>query len=294
MSKKLPDVNLALKKEPFYPNQIVPLSLTSVVFLVGVGILLIEILLLNKFALAREKILPVLRVQDILIGVTIYLKTSIDFAIFIGRLMAKFPGWKNRIMIEIGTALGNIAGTLAILILWDVFREIRALMAIMIVVAALVLLRMAEEGLDHVKDEEGKYKVSFGGVESFFEKILHTFNQAVAPVLNKVIPRTDMKEIKAVGFVGLFVTAFTIPFILGLDDFAGYIPLFNIVNVFGFGTGVFLGHMILNIALFLSPDTTIKVVKHPVISFFGSLAFVGLALWGLWEAAALIGLTAHH
>lgn len=276
--------------EPLYPNQVVPLLLTSVVCATGVALLFGQIHLLNHFVIAREPIVPVLRWPDVLIGVTIYLKTSIDFAIFIGRLMTKYPGWKNRIMIEIGTALGNIGGTLAILILWDVFREVKALMAVMIVIAALVLLRMAEEGLEHVKDENGKYHVHFFGLEILFERTLHRFNTLIAPVLNRLIPRTDMKEGVQKGFFGLFVLAFTIPFILGLDDFAGYIPLFNIVNVFGFGSGVFIGHMLLNIALFLSPKVTIRVVKHPLISFFGSIAFVGLALWGLFEAARLIGL----
>jgi hypothetical protein len=285
--------NPRMSKEPFYPNQIIPLFLTGVIFVGGVGILWLEIFFLNKFVVARELIVAHLRWQDILVGITIYLKTSIDFAIFIGRLMSKYPGWKNRIMIEIGTALGNMGGTLVILLLWDLFREVKALMAVMIVIAALVLLRLAEEGLEHVKDEKGKYKVSFGGIETWLEKVLHSVNTMVAPVLNKIIPRTDMNESKSKGLIGLFVLSFTVPFILGLDDFAGYIPLFNIVNVFGFATGVFLGHMILNIALFISPQNTIRAVKHPIISFFGSIAFIGLALWGIWEAAQLVGLGVH-
>jgi hypothetical protein len=51
--------------------------------------------------------------------------------------------------------------------------------------------------------------------------------------------------------------------------------------------------MLLNIALFLSPSATIRAVKNPIISFFGSVAFVGLALWGLFEAAKLIGFGPH-
>jgi hypothetical protein len=282
-----------VKTERIYPNQIIPLLLTLVVFGVGVILLFVEIALFNRIIVAREAIVPHLRLVDIFVGMTIYLKTSIDFAIFIGRLMTKYPGWKNRVMIEIGTALGNIMGTLAILLLWDLFREVRALMALMIVVAALVLLRLAEEGLEHVKDEEGNYKIHFGGFETKLERILHRFNTLVAPVLNRLIPRTDMKEGVSRGFKGLFILSFSVPFILGLDDFAGYIPLFNVVNVFGFATGVFLGHMLLNIALFLSPANTIKAVKNPLISFLGSLAFIALALWGLFEAAKLIGFGPH-
>ena len=276
-----------MKKTRLFPDQILPLILTGVVFFVVSILLYIEILLLNRAVISREHIVLHLRWSDILIGLTIYLKTSIDFAIYIGRLMAKYPGWKNRVMIEIGTAVGNALGTLAILVLWDLFREVRVLMVLMIFVAALVLFRLAEEGLEHVKDEQGKYKVSFWGIEVWFERLLSLVNRAVAPVLNKLVPKLSIRDDQKKGYRTLLFLSFTIPFILGLDDFAGYIPLFNIVNVFGFGVGVFLGHMILNVFLFLSPSRTIKVVKHPVISFFGSVAFVGLAVWGLVEAVRL-------
>lgn len=276
-----------MKKTHLFPDQLLPLILTTVVFFVVSILLYIEIYLLNRTVITREHIVLHLRWSDILVGMTIYLKTSIDFAIYIGRLMAKYPGWKNRVMIEIGTAVGNALGTLAILVIWDLFREVRVLMALMIVVAALVLFRLAEEGLEHVKDEEGKYKVSFWGIEVWFERVLFLVNRTVAPVLNRLVPKLSIRDEHKKGYRTLFFLSFTIPFILGLDDFAGYIPLFNIVNVFGFGVGVFLGHMILNIFLFLSPSRTIKMVKHPVISFLGSIAFVGLAVWGLIEAVRL-------
>ncbi|PWU22711.1 hypothetical protein C5B42_05275 [Candidatus Cerribacteria bacterium 'Amazon FNV 2010 28 9'] len=279
-----------MSRTPLYPNQIVPLFLTTVVCASGIGTLFLEILLLNHTAVTREPINLVLRTPDILVGITIYLKTSIDFAMFIGRLMTKFPGWKNRIMIEIGTALGNIVGTLAILLIWDFFREVKPLMAVMIVIAALVLLRMAEEGLEHVKDAKGNYLIPFAQLAGHYEHILHRINMSIAPILNRLIPELHVSEKTKKGFRALFLLAFSIPFLLGLDDFAGYIPLFNIVNIFGFASGVFIGHMVLNIALFLSPRMTIRIVKHPLISFVGSIAFVGLAIWGLVEAATLIGI----
>ena len=87
---------------------------------------------------------------------------------------------------------------------------------------------------------------------------------------------------------GLLASSFTIPFILGLDDFAGYVPVFDIVNVFGFSIGVIVGHMILNIFLFISPKNTIKAVKNPVVSILGSVAFVALALWGFYEVYKIL------
>ncbi len=281
-----------MQKEPFYPHQFIPLSLTLIVCAFGAGLLFFEVYLLNSFG-QSAKINLELHWQDILVGMTIYLKTAIDFAIFIGRLMADYPGWKNRIMIEIGTALGNIAGTLTILLLWNLFREIRFLMAGMIILAGLVLIRMAEEGLEHVKPEEGEAKGSLARIALWLEKTLRRFNRLVAPILNKIIPKTDIKSTNNKTPWGLFILSFTVPFILGLDDFAGYIPLFNIVNVVGFAIGVFLGHMVLNVALFISPKTTIHIVKNPVIAFLGSLAFIALAMWGFYEAALLIGFDPH-
>lgn len=270
-----------------FPDQIVPLVMTVVVF-VGVWSLYhLEVVLLNQYAPGISLIQAQLHWGDIVLGLTIYLKTSIDFAIFIGRLMSRHPGWRNRIMIEVGTALGNALGTMGILLIWDLFREVEWLMAIMIVIAALVLLRLAEEGLDHVKDSEGQYLFSLYGFVRVFEFGLERVNRAVAPVLNRIIPRMSTRGV-AQSMLGLFALSFSIPFILGLDDFAGYIPLFNVVNVYGFGVGVFLGHMILNILLFLNPSVTIRAVKHPWISFVGSLVFVGLAAWGLLEAWHLI------
>lgn len=275
------------KNIKLFPDQIVPLLLTVVVFAFMWGLYHIEILILNRSVISRSAIIPFVRWTDVLLGVTIYLKTSIDFAIFIGRLMSKYPGWRNRIMIEIGTALGNAGGTMGILLVWDLFREVRWLMSAMILLAALVLLRLAEDGLDHIKDEEGKYLFALYGFTRVFEHTLQKINRAVAPLLNKLIPNLSVKD-SSVGYYGLFVLAVSIPFILGLDDFAGYIPLFNIVNVYGFGVGIFLGHMVLNIFLFLSPSRTIAAVKQPLISFVGSLAFVGLAVWGVLEVIKLL------
>lgn len=264
------------QKTKLYPDQIIPLSLTLVVFGMGVIIFYFEIILLNKFIPNIEVINTQVRWTDILIGLTIYLKTSIDFAIFIGRLMNSHQGWKNRVRIEIGTAFGNIFGTMLILFLWATFKEVKILMFLMIFIASLVLFRMAEDGFKHA-----------GSI--LFEKILKKINSIFDPILDKVIPHQEMKEdVKDNNIGKLFALSFSVPFILGLDDFAGYIPLFNVVNVFGFAIGVFLGHMILNIALFLSPAITIKLVKTPIISLLGAFAFIVLGVWGLFEAIKIL------
>jgi hypothetical protein len=224
--------------------------------------------------------------SDVLIGLTIYLKTAVDFAIIIGLLMSKYPGFKNRVAIENGTALGNTLGTMAILALWFFFKEIKWLLAIMVFVASLVLLELAKGGIHHIEEAEAEGQKVPNWVKAIASKIeffLNKVMKVVEPILTKIMPNMKFDETKQLTFWGLVGTSFTIPFILGLDDFAGYVPLFNVVNVFGFGVGVFLGHMVLNILLFINPAKTIIIVKNPIISLLGSLFFIGLAFYGFYE-----------
>lgn len=267
-------------------NQVIALSLTVITFVVMVGLLWVEILLINFWS--SEKIITHFRISDVLIGMTIYLKTSIDFAIFIGRLMEKNPGLKGRIGIEIGTALGNAVGTFAILLLWAVFKEINWLLAIMIIIAALVLIRLAQDGLEHINTNQSSYPLLFRKGVRFLDVVLKKVNKPIEPVLSKILPAHSLSVTKKATLSGLLALSFTVPFVLGLDDFAGYVPLFNIVNVFGFAIGVFAGHMLLNIFLYISPKRTIALVKNPLISLLGSIAFIGLAAWGLYEAYLLL------
>lgn len=267
-------------------RQMLPIVLTVVIFFCLSALLWVEIYILNQFT-ATDINLHI-RLGDVLIGLTIYLKTSIDFAIYIGRLMDKNPGTRGRVAIELGTAIGNAAGTMIILLLWAFFKEIIWLLALMIFVASLVLLRMAEDGLEHVDPSERRYPKWFYATAKYFRHYLERLNAIFEPLLRYVIPSINVKTRESLRFWPLFGLAFTVPFVLGLDDFAGYVPLFNIINVFGFAVGVFLGHMVLNMLLYISPKHTISVVKNSIISFLGSIAFVGLAVWGIIETIKLL------
>ena len=270
-------------------NQAIALSLTVITCGVLVAVYAGFISIINTFT--NNDISLHIRTADIVIGLTIYLKTSIDFAIFIGRLMEKNQGLKGRIGIEVGTALGNAVGTMAVLLLWSIFKEVYWLLAAMILLAALVLIRLAQDGLEHI-DLSKSYPKWFEKIVAVTEHFIGAINRVTSPVLNKIIPSQKLTAQTKTSFMSLLAMAFTVPFILGLDDFAGYVPLFNVVNVFGFGIGVFVGHMILNIFLYISPKKTIAAVKNPIISFIGSIVFMGLAVWGILEAVEL--LLGHH
>jgi hypothetical protein len=258
----------------------------------------LEIRGLNFFP--GEKILTEIHWEDVVVGLTIYLKTSVDFALLIGILMSQYPGVKNRFAIEIGTAVGNALGTMVILVIWYFFKEIKWLLGLMILLAALVLFRLAQTSLEHIfetdEDKHDSIEVSkpIKNIANRINSVLSPINTFLHPLLSRIIPEMKFGKKENLTFAGLVLTSFTIPFILGLDDFAGYVPLFNIVNVFGFGIGVFTGHTILNIFLFINPKLTTKIVKNPIIAIIGSLAFIGLALWGIYEVVHIFNETYIH
>lgn len=277
-----------MKNKDFVFNQIIPLSLTVAVFVCLSAIIFASISGLNLLPLGQPIVLR-LHLADILAGMLVYLKTSVDFALFMGLLMAANKGWKNRIAIEIGTAIGNGLGTLLILALWVIFKELHFLLAIMIFLAALILFELAEEGLDNFSNWQAE-----GGAKKNLYLILQKFLDIVLkvahPITSRILPdfKKNLNGNQNLPWKKLLLFSISIPFLLGLDDFAGYVPMFNVVNIFGFAVGVMAGHMLLNIALFLSPEKTILWVKNQWVAFLGSVAFIGLAIWGIIEAIKLL------
>jgi hypothetical protein len=193
------------------------------------------------------------------------------------------PGWKKRIAIELGTAVGNGFGTFLILIIWTVFKAIPPLMIIMIFIAAVVLLRMAQESFEEfLKQRESFIKLKMP--VSLLQDQLNIVNTIFRPILRFFVPNLNLTKTKKLSFINLVIFSLAIPFVLGLDDFAGYIPLFTLINVFGFSIGILLGHMLLTIGLFAFPKRTVEVVKHPIVLIIGGLAFIGLGLYGFYES----------
>lgn len=273
-------------KNLFY-EQAVPLTLTVVVLAALVALLFLVVWGLNLLPLA-DKIALNFRWTDILVGAIVYFKTAVDFAILMGRLMHQNPGWKKRIALEIGTAFGNALGTVLILALWVIFKELRFILAIMILLAALALFELAYAGLEHFaawQEQRGIKRALY----ELMDKVLSAITYYVRPITSKIIPnfREKVGGGAALPWKSLLLFSFTVPFVLGLDNFAGYVPLFSLVNVFGFGIGVLAAHTLLNITLFLSPRKTVALVRNEWVSFLGALAFLILALWGLVEVARI-------
>jgi hypothetical protein len=267
-------------------QQAFPILLTILTFLVLATFLYGLLLILDSLHLGGPIILDFRR-REVLLGIIIYLKTAIDFAIFIGNLMHTNPGWKKRIAIEFGTAIGNGLGTFLVLILWTVFKTIPILMIIMIFLASVILLRMAQESFEEfLKQRQSFIKLKMP--VSLLQDQLNFVNKIFRPLLRFFVPNLNLTKTKKLSFVNLIIFSFTIPFVLGLDDFAGYIPLFTLVNVFGFSLGILIGHMLLTIGLFAFPKKTVEVVKHPIVLIIGGIAFIGLGVYGFYESIIIL------
>lgn len=235
-------------------------------------------------------------ITDILIGLTIYLKTSIDFALLIWVLMEKYPWMKNQLMIQSGTTIWNALWTMIVLLIWFFFKEVYRLLALMIFFASLVLFELAQTSIEHIVDDNPDTTIDDEPVPPWTAKrfalklhdILAAINHYLEPITKKVLPSLSFSDSKALTTRWVFATSFTIPFILGMDDFAWYVPLFSIINVFWFWIGVFLWHTILTTFLFISPKRTVHVIKNPVIAILGSLAFIWIAIWWLYDSFKII------
>lgn len=274
-------------RQPWYYKQVLPIFIAFITCIALILFIYGYSYLLNLLP-TSEKIHLHFRISDVLVGFTIYLKTAIDFAIFIGNLMRVSSGVKKRVAIEIGTALGNGLGTLVILTIWVLFKEVTFLMAIMIFIASLVLFKMAEESLEEFLANKQLRSDFLSSQFHLFLRALSYSNRKAAPFIKFLIRDTNLTNMSPMPVGKLLMFSFSVPFILGLDDFAGYIPLFSVVNVLGFATGVFLGHFLLTACLFISPEKTIEYVRKPIILLIGGLAFLGIAFWGMIEAVHLL------
>ena len=205
-------------------RQIIPIILTIFTFLGLATLLYGLLLLLDSLHLSIPLILD-FRKREVLLGIVIYLKTAIDFAIFIGNLMHTNPGWRKRIAIELGTAVGNAAGTFLILTLWTLFKELPLLMIVMIFIASVILLRMAEESLEEfLKQRKSFIKIRMP--VSMLQEQLNLVNKVFRPILRFFVPNLNLTKTKLYShlqfrlFWGLMTSQATFRFLQSLMSLA--------------------------------------------------------------------------
>ena len=291
----------------------IPVLGAFALFITSVLVTMLVIHILNQFLPVTHNLKHVFRWGDFALGTTIYLKTAIDFAILMTLYMKSYPGWKNRIAIEGGTTVGNTVGTIIVIVIWGLLQQFRIVLNIMVFYSAIILIKLAYETLDHVKDLnidisskypllDFIYDILLWPIDAFIQltvfMIKITWKIIATTPLNSLIPNlnisTNESKKKAVTYTGLFLLTLGVPFALGLDDFAGYIGLLTVVNVLSFAIGVYFGHFLLNTFLFLNPKKTMKVIGHPIIAWIGSMALMLIAFLGLREVYETIVELIHH
>lgn len=266
-------------------EKIIPVLLSFFIFFILTTLLYGVLLILDSLNLQFPIILD-FRKREVIFGILIFLKTAIDFAIFMGNLMHTNPGWKKKIAIAIGTSIGNAFGTFLILTIWTLLKEVPLLMIISILLSSIILFKLSEESFElFLKQKKSFIKIRMP--VNLLQNQLDLVNNLFRPLLKFFVPDLNLTRTKKLSFINLITFSFTIPFILGINDFAGYIPVFGYVNVFGFTLGVMLGHMFLTIGLFLVPKVTVKIVKHPIVLIGGGLAFLAIGLFGFYEVVRI-------
>ncbi len=269
-------------------RKIVPILLAIFTFL-GLATALYGILLILDSLPLTYPIILDFRRREVLIGVVIYLKTAIDFAILMGNLMHTNPGWKKRIAIGLGTAMGNAFGTFLVLTVWTLAKEFKILIMVFVFISSVILLRLAEESFEEfLKQKKSFIKIDIRKPVSLLQDQLDFVNRLFRPILKFFVTDLNLTKTKRLSFANLVIFSFTIPFILGVNDFSAYIPMFAYINVFGFTLGILSGHMLLTIGLFAFPKKTVVFVKHPLVLIGGGLAFIGIALFGFWQAFGIL------
>lgn len=278
-----------MNKEPVLYSQIIPLLVafsTAIIFI----IILVGNLKLSNFIFPADPIRLGILVGDLLLGVYLYLKTSIDFAVFTGSVMAANPGWKNRVAVEWGTALGNFVGTLLVIWIWSFFRSTSPLLeGAIVIVASFVLLELAAGSLSRLQtagwDQDGFFKKAFYKIA---RAILH-LRLVTEPYIGWM---PDVEETmsgkQAPNFKALLIYSFSVPFILGSDDFASYISIFNAVNIFSFAVGVILGHTLLLAGIFAAPQKVESLLAKPAFSALAVTTFFIIFAIGFTDGAKLL------
>ena len=278
-----------MPNEKVLKSQIIPLivAVTSAVFFVG---LLFVSISLTNFVFPQEKIHLSIKIFDLLLGFYLYVKTSIDFAVFIGNMLISNPRWKNRLIIEWGTSLGNFCGTILIIWIWSFFRTISPLLeGIVIVLASFVLLELAAGSLSRLRlaswNREKSWHKYYFQLVSFLLRIRHLTAPFLGWMPDVEQTMTGKKFLKP---ASLLLYSFSVPFILGSDDFASYISIFNVVNIFSFAIGVILGHLLLLGSFFLAPSSLAKLLAKPAFSALAIFTFLLIFFVGIQDGLSVL------
>ena len=210
-------------------NQLIPITVSLGFFVVFVGLTYLVLQVLNGFDSLTQKFVLGVSLTNVLLGMLIYLKTAVDYAIFVGLLMDKNEGTAKRIAMNAGTSVGAFIGVTLIVVLWSFFKEIPWLMAGLLVLAGAVLFSLGDTSQEHFQQVPRKLRRP---LELFFD-----FHRPIVNALTFFMPDGDFKP-KTMKVWPLFFFSGFLPFLLGADDLAGYMTLITTTNIFGLLIGI--------------------------------------------------------
>ncbi len=214
----------------------------------------------NIFNVQNQIIIKLIPV-DILFGIFIYLKTSVDFVVFSGSFIKNHKKSSDLGLFTLGTSLGNGAGMFLVVFIWAFIKNVKILLALSVLIASGFLIFLGSKNLLTFLKTKKILKLTW----------------------IKTSEETKSLEIIKTSSINTFLFSIKLPFILGIDDFAGYIPLFNILNITSFSVGVLLGHFILTSLILINEKLLRRIVEFNVFDLIGGAFFLGIGVFGIIE-----------
>ncbi|MEI7578463.1 MAG: hypothetical protein WCJ58_00310 [bacterium] len=263
-------------------NQIFPVITCLILFIVFMFFSIIFIkFLMNPFA--SDPIELKLHFSSMAVGFFLYFVTAVDYALIVGRMQAANPGIKARFAMNVFTCIGCFIGVTVVLFLWGFAKEVSWLILPLLIFAGSVMIKLAYEGRGYF--EKSKSVPFF--IRIPLARLLKIFFYFSKP-LTFWIPELGSPNVQKMRIRNLAKWAFLLPFIIGLDDFVGYMGAMTIYNVFSLLFGIYLADIVIDLLIFISPKFTKKVVQSALLSLLAAFAFLYLAYKSYSESYHLL------
>lgn len=262
-------------------NQIIPVATCLLLF---AGFMSVSVLFIEKIInpVSVEKVKIALFPFDILVGFFLYFVTAIDYALIVGRMQVVNSGAKPRFIMNVFTCLGCFVGVSLVLFLWGFAKEVPLLIVPVLVFSGSVMVKLAYEGREYFLNSSQIPKI----ISLSTEKLL-TGLYFFTRFLTNWIPELGSPQVVRMALWRLAKWSFFLPFVIGLDDLVGYMGAMTIYNVFSLLFGIFLADVVIDILIFVSPNTTKKIVESPLLSLAAAYAFLFLAYKSFSEAVLI-------
>lgn len=226
---------------------------------------------------------------DFLVGFFLYFVTAIDYALIVGRMQVINHGIRARFVMNVGTCVGCFVGVTMVLFLWGFAKEIDWLIIALLIFAGCVMAKLAFEGLEYFVHSSSIWaplrQITLRGV---------TLAHHLTEGLTFWIPELSSPKVVPMSLSKLAGWSFLLPFIIGLDDFVGYMGAMTIYNVYSLLFGIFLADILIDILIFISPKMTRKLVENAWLSFLATYAFLYLLYKSFSEAMLIVNRTENH